>query len=57
MRHSRGGGLADPVESGSGRPRLAVHARRRWLRIERTWPWAHVFVLAWKRLTQLPATT
>lgn len=37
--------------------RLAVHVHRRWLRIERTWPWADVFVLAWKRLTPLPATT
>lgn len=37
--------------------RLAVHARRRWLRIERSWAWADVLVLAWKRLTQLPATT
>ncbi|MET8177727.1 hypothetical protein [Streptomyces sp. NPDC005336] len=36
--------------------RLAVHSRRRWLRIERTWPWADMFVLAWKRLIQLPAT-
>jgi Transposase DDE domain group 1 len=37
--------------------RLARHARRRWLRIERTWPWADVFTLAWQRLTQLPAAT
>ncbi|MFD5513298.1 hypothetical protein ACFWIB_36910 [Streptomyces sp. NPDC127051] len=36
--------------------RLAAHARRR-LRIERTWPWAHAFTLAWKRLTGLPAVT
>jgi hypothetical protein len=35
--------------------RLAAHARRRHLRIERTWPWAQAFVLAWQRLTQLPA--
>jgi hypothetical protein len=35
--------------------RLAHHARRRWLRIDRTWPWADAFVLAWQRLTTLPA--
>jgi hypothetical protein len=34
--------------------RLSTHARRRYLRIERTWPWAQTFVLAWQRLTQLP---
>ncbi|MEV7969278.1 IS1380 family transposase [Sphaerisporangium sp. NPDC088356] len=34
--------------------RLSAHARRRWLRIERTWPWAETFVLAWQRLTHLP---
>ncbi|MEQ4725928.1 transposase [Nonomuraea sp. B19D2] len=34
--------------------RLAAHARRRYLRIERTWPWAQAFVLAWQRLTDLP---
>ncbi|MFJ2034117.1 transposase [Streptosporangium sp. NPDC087985] len=37
--------------------RLATHARRRHLRIERTWPWAQAFVLAWQRLTRLPALT
>ena len=37
--------------------RLAAHARRRWLRIDGTWPWADVFVLAWRRLTALPAAT
>ncbi|MGS2647841.1 hypothetical protein [Streptosporangium sp. LJ11] len=37
--------------------RLATHARRRYLRIERTWPWAQAFVLAWQRLTRLPALT
>jgi hypothetical protein len=37
--------------------RLARHARRRWLRIEGTWPWAHAFTLAWHRLTGLPAVT
>ncbi|MDH6124844.1 hypothetical protein [Kitasatospora sp. GP82] len=26
--------------------RLSHHTRRRWLRIERTWPWATAFVLA-----------
>lgn len=35
--------------------RLATHARRRYLRIERTWPWAQTFILAWQRLTDLPA--
>ncbi|MGN9847446.1 transposase family protein [Nonomuraea sp. H19] len=34
--------------------RLSTHARRRHLRIERTWPWAQAFVLAWQRLTHLP---
>ncbi|MGP4105346.1 hypothetical protein [Nonomuraea sp. KM90] len=37
--------------------RLAAHARRRHLRIDRTWPWAQVLVLAWQRLTNLPALT
>ncbi|WP_259470962.1 IS1380 family transposase [Streptomyces sp. 1114.5] len=37
--------------------RLAAHARRRWLRIDHTWPWADAFVLAWQRLTHLPAAT
>ncbi|MEV6681734.1 transposase [Streptomyces erythrochromogenes] len=37
--------------------RLAKHARRRWLRIETTWPWAGAFTLAWRRLTALPAVT
>ncbi|MGI5284446.1 transposase [Nonomuraea polychroma] len=35
--------------------RLSTHARRRHLRIERSWPLAQAFVLAWQRLTQLPA--
>ncbi|MEV4116010.1 IS1380 family transposase [Nonomuraea sp. NPDC049695] len=35
--------------------RLAAHARRRHVRIERSWPWVPAFVLAWQRLTQLPA--
>ncbi|WP_199881401.1 hypothetical protein [Streptomyces sp. CB03911] len=37
--------------------RLAAHTHRRWLRIERTSPWADVFVLAWRRLTHLLAVT
>ncbi|MET8130013.1 IS1380 family transposase [Streptomyces sp. NPDC005065] len=37
--------------------RLAHHARRRFLRIERTWPWASAFTTSWRRLTQLPALT
>jgi hypothetical protein len=37
--------------------RLAKHARRRYLRIERTWPWASAFTTSWRRLIQLPATT
>ena len=37
--------------------RLTAHARRRWLRIDRTWPWAPAFVTAWQRLTSLPAVT
>jgi hypothetical protein len=37
--------------------RLAHHARRHWLRIERTWPWADAFVRAWRRLTEPPAAT
>ncbi len=37
--------------------RLAHHARRRYLRIEPTWPWASAFTTSWRRLTQLPAAT
>ncbi|WP_258563833.1 hypothetical protein [Streptomyces himalayensis] len=37
--------------------RLARQARRRYLRIERTWPWASAFTTSWRRLTQLPAVT
>ncbi|MFF7987758.1 hypothetical protein ACFZDK_53510 [Streptomyces sp. NPDC007901] len=37
--------------------RLADPARRRWLRIERTWPWATAFTTCWHRLTTLPAIT
>ncbi|MEV0589403.1 IS1380 family transposase [Nonomuraea sp. NPDC050310] len=29
-------------------------ARRRWLRLGPTWPWAHAFVSAWDRLARLP---
>lgn len=32
-------------------------ARRCFLRIEGTWPWAQTFILAWQRLTDLPALT
>lgn len=35
--------------------RLAHHARRRFLRIERTWPWAKAFTTSWARLTEFPA--
>jgi hypothetical protein len=35
--------------------RLSTHARRRYLRIDRTWPWAQTFVQAWQRLIDLPA--
>lgn len=37
--------------------RLATHARRRWLRIERTWPWADAFTTAWTRISDLAALT
>jgi hypothetical protein len=37
--------------------RLADHARRRWLRIDVTWPWAEAFTTCWQRLTALPAVT
>ncbi|MEU7068483.1 transposase [Streptomyces sp. NPDC046161] len=37
--------------------RLAKHARRRWLRIEHSWPWADAFILARRRLSALPAIT
>ncbi|MFE9922848.1 IS1380 family transposase [Streptomyces sp. NPDC005774] len=37
--------------------RLAKHARRRYLRIERSWPWAEAFTTCWQRLTELPAVT
>lgn len=35
--------------------RLARHARRRILRIERSWPWAEAFTACWRRLAALPA--
>ncbi|USY22640.1 transposase [Nocardiopsis exhalans] len=34
--------------------RLARHARRRFLRLERTWPWAQAFSTCWQRLIALP---
>ncbi|MGW1008245.1 hypothetical protein [Streptomyces sp. NPDC002520] len=37
--------------------RLADHARRRWLRIDATWPWAEAFTTCWQRLTAFPALT
>lgn len=37
--------------------RLARHARRRFLRLEQTWPWAEAFTRCWSRLTDLPALT
>ncbi|MER7960124.1 IS1380 family transposase [Streptomyces sp. NPDC096030] len=37
--------------------RLSRHARRRWLRIESTWPWAGAFTTVWNRLTALPVIT
>ncbi|WP_409474668.1 IS1380 family transposase [Streptomyces sp. HC307] len=37
--------------------RLAKHARRRWLRIDATWPWAEAFTTCWRRLTELPSVT
>ena len=35
--------------------RLVTHARRRILKIEQTWPWAHAVVEAWQRLGAIPA--
>ncbi|MFJ7949115.1 transposase [Streptomyces sp. NPDC096354] len=37
--------------------RLSRHARRRWLRIDRTWPWASAFTTCWDRLNALPTVT
>ena len=35
--------------------KLTRHARYRVLAIERTWPWARVFTVCWRRLAELPA--
>jgi hypothetical protein len=35
--------------------RLTAHARRRVLKIERSWPWAEAVVTAWNRLGAIPA--
>jgi hypothetical protein len=37
--------------------RVADHARRRWLRIEASRPWAEAFTTCWQRPTALPAVT
>ncbi|MFE9259246.1 hypothetical protein ACFYMC_29690, partial [Streptomyces sp. NPDC006879] len=37
--------------------RLSRHARRRWLRIDTTWPWARAFTAVWSRITGPPAVT
>ncbi len=37
--------------------RLSRHARRRWLRIDTTWPRAGAFTAVWSRITGLPAVT
>jgi hypothetical protein len=37
--------------------KLTTHARRRWLTISDTWPWAEAFALCWHRLSALPAPT
>ncbi len=34
--------------------RLSTHARHRYLRLERAWPWAQAFVMAWSRLIDVP---
>lgn len=36
--------------------RLSRHARRRWLRIETTWPWVQAFTTAWTQINGLTAT-
>jgi hypothetical protein len=59
---ARSGGVRDSHDAGSvarrGSPaRLADHARRRFLRIERTWSWAKAFTTCWQRLTILPVAT
>jgi hypothetical protein len=35
--------------------KLTHHARRKWLRVPDTWPWAKAFLTCWQRLTSLPA--
>ncbi|NED11871.1 transposase [Streptomyces sp. SID9124] len=37
--------------------RLTHHARRRYLRLDPTWPWTSAFTLAWTRITDLAAVT
>ncbi|WP_405899260.1 transposase [Streptomyces sp. NBC_00727] len=37
--------------------RLAHHARRRYLRLDPTWPWINASTLAWTRLTDLTTVT
>jgi Transposase DDE domain group 1 len=37
--------------------RLARHARKRVLKISRTWPWKEAFTICWQRLCALPALT
>ena len=37
--------------------KLTTHARRRWLTINHTWPWAEAFTTCWNRLNQLPEPT
>jgi hypothetical protein len=37
--------------------KLTTHARRRWLIISDTWPWAEAFTRCWQQLSMLPATT
>jgi hypothetical protein len=36
---------------------MTTHARRRWLSIPDTWPWAQAFILCWHRLNTLSAMT
>ncbi|WBO61423.1 hypothetical protein [Streptomyces camelliae] len=54
-----GRGLPVRVRCGGRRSpppaRLTAHARRRTLHIDRTWPWAGAFTIAWRRATELPA--
>jgi hypothetical protein len=37
--------------------RISRHARRRWLHIAHSWPWAEAFTTCWQRLSQLPTPT